>query len=114
MICFNLTFRFNFAYYDATKCRWKTETDTCEYYVTNADDIDSNTEISTSETSTDETITTVSTEAPFYQNLVCEPLDDSWMCSSGSIIHFASNSVHKVWIDQLIESRVFISKDFDH
>ena len=82
-----MTFRFNFAYYDATKCRWKTETDTCEYYVTNADDIDSNTEISTSETSTDETITTVSTEAPFYQNLVCEPLDDSWMCSSGSKNH---------------------------
>ena len=31
--------------------------------------------------------TTDTTEKPFYQNLECEPLDETWMCSSGSKNH---------------------------
>ena len=32
-------------------------------------------------------VTDVTTEKPFYQNLECEPLDETWMCSSGSKNH---------------------------
>ena len=35
----------------------------------------------------DSAVPDVTTEKPFYQNLECEPLDKTWMCSSGSKNH---------------------------
>ena len=123
-------FRAFFAYFDETRCRWETENDSCDDYVTDSDvtfsgdtdseidsedisDTDTNAIDETSsddvtdvtdttdadntdtdadtgaETGTDaETdVTDVTTEKPFYQNLECEPLDETWMCSSGSKNH---------------------------
>ena len=125
---FNL--RAFFAYFDEKRCRWETENDSCDDYVTDSDvtfsgdtdseidsedisDTDTNAIDETSsddvtdvtditdadntdtdadtggETGTDaETdVTDVTTEKPFYQNLECEPLDETWMCSSGSKNH---------------------------
>ena len=39
------------------------------------------------DTDPDSGVTGVTTEKPFYQNLECEPLDKTWMCSSGSKNH---------------------------
>ena len=36
------------------------------------------------DTDPDSGVTNVTTVKPFYQNLECEPLDKTWMCSSGS------------------------------
>ena len=43
----------------------------------------------TDENSTDENtdLTIDATQKPLYQNLECEPLDETWMCSSGSKNH---------------------------
>ena len=55
---------------------------------TDADNTDTDADTA-AETGTDaETdVTDVITEKPFYQNLECEPLDETWMCSSGSKNH---------------------------
>ena len=144
---FKSVFRALFSYFDDTKCRWETEKDSCDDYVTdsnviftgetnsdtdsvtdsvtdsdndsdNNSDTDSDTESDTDfphndtnvvdEISNDDVThattdgdtpvmdtdvdtemdpTEVTTEKPFYQNLECEPLDESWMCSSGSKNH---------------------------
>ena len=90
------------SYFDGTKCRWVTETDSCDDAVTdsNDDDNDGNDDTETdSDTidgdtnsndsngadSNDESNNTSGNTS--YQNLVCEPLDGSWMCSSGSKNH---------------------------
>ena len=112
----NLQFRSFFAYFDENKCRWETEQDSCDDYVTDSDvtssddtdseissDIDgedaSDTETSvvdetsssdvTDETDTIDAHTTDENtdQKPLYQNLECEPLDGTWMCSSGSKNH---------------------------
>ena len=137
-------FRAFFAYFDETRCRWETEQDSCDDYVTdsevtfsgdtdsdtgtnsdsdigsdtgsdsdgnsgahtddidstdngtNVDDESSNDDATNDDSidSTDSNDTTdateapdITTEKPFYQNLECEPLDDTWMCSSGSKNH---------------------------
>ena len=131
-------FRAFFAYFDERKCRWITENDSCDDYVTDSDvtfsgdtdsetdlEIDSDTNVEdapdtdtngvdetsssdgldmtdssnadNSATETDEDtnadtdvnsdVTDVTTEKPFYQNLECEPLDETWMCSSGPKNH---------------------------
>ena len=125
---FKSVLRALFSYFDATKCRWETEKDSCDDYVTDSDvtfsgdtdsDTDSDTNVEDSpntdtnvidetsnddvthviDTSDDDTsvtdtdmdtnndVTDVTTEKPFYQNLECEPLDETWMCSSGSKNH---------------------------
>ena len=57
------------------------------------------------DTDPDSGVTDVTTEKPFYQNLECEPLDKTWMCSSGSKnILFVSNSAQKAWIRHIILS----------
>ena len=119
-----------FAYFDETKCRWETEKDSCDDYVTDSDvtfssdnnsethvedsfDTDTNKVDGTSssndmditdtinadytaketnedthaDTDPDSGVTNVTTMKPFYQNLGCEPLDKTWMCSSGSKNH---------------------------
>ena len=123
----NLQFRSFFAYFDENKCRWETEQDSCDDYVTDSDvtlSDDTDSEISTDidgedasdtdtnvvdetssgddtdvtdtidahttdENSTDENtdLTIDATQKPLYQNLECEPLDETWMCSSGSKNH---------------------------
>ena len=123
-------FRAFFAYFDETRCRWETENDSCDDYVTDSDvtfsgdtdsEIDSEDISDTDTNAIDETssddvtdmtdttdadntdtdavtgaeigtnaetdVTDVITEKPFYQNLECEPLDETWMCSSGSKNH---------------------------
>ena len=135
---FELYFRAFFAYFDQTRCRWETEKDSCDDYVTDTDvtfsgDTDSETDsgtdsdadvedsLDTDTNEVDETssgdatdvtdtldnditgpdadaiidadthaetdVTNETTEKPFYQNLECEPLDETWMCSSGSKNH---------------------------
>ena len=49
--------------------------------ITNGGDAVANVTDSVSNNSTD------TIAKPFYQTLECEPLDDSWMCSSGSKNH---------------------------
>ena len=124
-------FRALFSYFDDTKCRWETEKDSCDDYVTDSnviftgdtnsdtesdtnsdtdsdtdspyndtnvvdetsnDDVthdttDGDTPVMDNDVDTDMDLTEVTTEKPFYQNLECEPLDESWMCSSGSKNH---------------------------
>ena len=117
-------FRAFFSYFDQNQCRWETEQDNCDDYVTDSnvtfsgdtdpdilDDIDTDTNADTdADNTTDNAVTdnvtaspdtndgepdvtttpnetTDTTEKPFYQNLECEPLDETWMCSSGSKNH---------------------------
>ena len=118
----NSYFRALFAYFDETRCRWKSEKDSCDNDVTEShitfsgetdsgidsvvdDENDSEIDINlvdqassgglTGSTDTLEVETTNinteptndATDKPFYQNLECEPLDKTWMCSSGSKNH---------------------------
>ena len=112
-----LYFRSFFAYFDETKCRWDQENNSCDDFVAfssdsgtdsgeqdqsdsdtsvvdnNSSDVTSDvTEVdevtdvtNTLQTNTDLTID--STMKPSYQNSQCEPLDESWICSSGSRNH---------------------------
>ena len=55
---------------------------------TDADTTDTDADTDTNDDTGAETeVTDVTTEKPFYQNLECEPLDETWMCSSGSKNH---------------------------
>ena len=108
-------FRSFFAYFDETKCRWDKEKNSCDDFVEfsgstdsgtdsetdsgTGDDDDSNTDTNvvngtphvtdatdvTIDTNTD--LTNDTTTKPSYQNLQCEPLDETWICSSGSRNH---------------------------
>ena len=53
--------------------------------VTDTTDADAND--TDADTDAETEVTDVTTEKPFYQNLECEPLDETWMCSSGSKNH---------------------------
>ena len=69
-----------------------TSTDVTTTAVTTADatvqDVITTESVSTDATTTDVTSTVISTtEIPHYKNQECEPLDDTWMCSSGSKNH---------------------------
>ena len=62
----------------------ETSNDDVTHVIDTSDD-----DISATDTDMDTNIdvTDVTTEKPFYQNLECEPLDETWMCSSGSKNH---------------------------
>ena len=84
----NLYFRSFFAYFDEKKCRWETEKDSCDDYAT--DSSDGVTDVTTTlDTDTTDATTDpiVETTKPMHQNLKCEPLDETWKCSSGSKNH---------------------------
>ena len=51
------------------------------------DTSDDHTSVTDTDVDTDIDVADVTTEKPFYQNLECEPLDETWMCSSGSKNH---------------------------
>ena len=51
------------------------------------DTSDDDTSMTDTDMDTNIDVTDVTTEKPFYQNLECEPLDETWMCSSGSKNH---------------------------
>ena len=103
----NFKFRSVFAYFDEKRCRWETEKNSCDDDVadtdgTLSDDTDSgidsegdgedasdtDTSVAGEISSDDVTDVTDTIDAHTTQsnteNLQCEPLDQSWMCSSGS------------------------------
>ena len=141
-----LIFRAFFSYFDENQCRWETEQDSCDDYVTDVtdsdvtfsgdsdsevdsvvdsgalDDIDTDTDNDTIDNLTDSidsdngepdivtespdidddkpevtestdsgepevTTTPNDTTSSSYQDLECEPLDETWLCSSGSKNH---------------------------
>ena len=51
------------------------------------DTTDADTTDTDADTDAETEVIDVTTEKPFYQNLECEPLDETWMCSSGSKNH---------------------------
>ena len=64
-----------FAYFDENRCRWEVETDSC----------DDNVNDSENESGTDTNV--VGDDSSGDQNLQCETLDETWMCSSGPKNH---------------------------
>ena len=110
----HVCFRSIFAYFDEKRCRWETEKNSCDDDVTDTDEIlsdETESEIdfedggdaSDIDTSVDGEITSndvadvtdsidahttqstdLTNETTLSQNLQCEPLDETWMCSSGS------------------------------
>ena len=83
----DLLLRSFFAYFDENKCRWEAEQDPCEDSDTGADssgdgtDVTDTIDANTTDSDTDQNSDT--TTKPFE----CDPLDGTWMCSSGSKNH---------------------------
>ena len=83
----NMLLRSFFAYFDENKCRWEAEQDPCEDSDTGEDSSGDGTDVTdTIDANTTDTETN-STTKPVHQNQLCEPLDETWMCSSGSKNH---------------------------